>query len=249
MLLQRITAPEKREVQTASALLAPIPAARRTPTGSARAGGAHQQCRCVDVDGFDDGELLLHLFHRGPGPVQLGLHPVAHTAVFALEGRCQGPAGEKGVIPRALLAAPWRRFRAHPATALPLSVKETQSMNLLWELEGEGELVPSCLQDGDFAVICGQNRWRAVISHPRGSEWGWSTRRRWDPSAGAAPPPPPTCRCPHAPHTPRSAQGRAAHPARGGHGAETPTGRGAGGARGARSPQPYLAAPAECRGG
>jgi len=56
--------------------------------------GAHQEGRRVDVDGLDDGELLLHLPHRGPRPVQLHLHPVADAAVLPLEGGDQRLLGQ-----------------------------------------------------------------------------------------------------------------------------------------------------------
>lgn len=47
---------------------------------------AHQQGRCVDVDGFNDRKLLLDLLDGGPRPVQLHFHPVPDAAVFPLEG-------------------------------------------------------------------------------------------------------------------------------------------------------------------
>ena len=50
----------------------------------------YQQAGCVDVDAFNEGELLLDLGGGGPGPQQLDLHPVTDAAVFALEGGGQG---------------------------------------------------------------------------------------------------------------------------------------------------------------
>lgn len=45
----------------------------------------------------------------------------------------------------------------------PFATKKP-SVNLLRELEGEGELMPSCLQDGDLTIVCGQNRFKTIIS-------------------------------------------------------------------------------------
>ena len=52
-------------------------------------GNAHQQSGRVDVNGLDDGELLLDFLHGGPGSVELHLDPVADAAVLPLEGRHQ----------------------------------------------------------------------------------------------------------------------------------------------------------------
>lgn len=48
--------------------------------------------------------------------------------------------------------------------ALPLALRQQKSGNLLRELEGEGELVPSRLQDSDLAIVCGQNRFKMIVS-------------------------------------------------------------------------------------
>lgn len=47
---------------------------------------AHQQAWRVDVDGLDDGELLLDFPDWTPRPVQLHFDPVADAAMLPLEG-------------------------------------------------------------------------------------------------------------------------------------------------------------------
>lgn len=49
-------------------------------------------------------------------------------------------------------------------TPFALRQQQQKKVNLLGELEGEGELVPSCLQDGDLTIVCGQNRFKTIIS-------------------------------------------------------------------------------------
>lgn len=47
---------------------------------------AHQEARCVDVDGLDDGKLLLDLPDGTPRPVQLNFDPITDAAMLPLEG-------------------------------------------------------------------------------------------------------------------------------------------------------------------
>lgn len=46
----------------------------------------------------------------------------------------------------------------------PLHEGNKKQVDLLGELEGEGKLMPSCLQDGGFTIVCGQNRLKTIIS-------------------------------------------------------------------------------------
>lgn len=124
------------------------------PKPQGGAGGAHQQCRGVYVDGFNHCELLLCFLHCCPRSVQLGLHPVAHTAVLPLEGGGQGPGQEQQTILEEFCSKNLTRKMPSPP----------KHANLLRELEGEGELVPSCLQDSGLSIVCGQNRLRRISS-------------------------------------------------------------------------------------
>lgn len=52
----------------------------------------HQQERSVDVNVFKDSELFLGLHGQKPRPVQLSLHPIAHTAMLSFERGSQRSA-------------------------------------------------------------------------------------------------------------------------------------------------------------
>lgn len=59
--------------------------------------GTYQKGGRVDVNGFNNGELLFDLPDSTPGPMELHLDPVADAPVLALKGGHQSPEeGNRG---------------------------------------------------------------------------------------------------------------------------------------------------------
>lgn len=75
--------------------------------------------------------------------------------MLPLKGGGQGPGHEQQTI--------LEGFSSKKKLIFKMS-SPPRNANLLGELEGEGELVLSCLQDSGLTIVCGQNRSRRISS-------------------------------------------------------------------------------------